>query len=207
MRDRHRRRPHPHKLRIQLHMPHLRQRARVAAQTSLDETSAVRLAHLIRAAHLGFYRGLQARLADRGIMMGHWPFLRLLWRHGSQTQRQLSQGAEFRDPTTFEALKAMEKLGLITRRRNQENRREVHVSLTRKGHDLKKPLLARAIEMNEIAVRRMDQKTIQILWDTLSTMIENFEIAEVERGGRKMNGEPRPFEAKSAGRRTVATSN
>ena len=193
---------HPQELRIELHMSNPWQHAQLAAQTNSDQASTVRLSHLIRAAHRGFYQGLQARLADRGIMMGHWSYLRLLWEHGTQTQRELSRRANFRDPTTLEALRAMEKLGLITRRRNEENRREVHVSLTKKGHDLKEPLLALAMDMNEIAVRRLEEGTIQSLWDALNTMIENFEMDEAERGAKKLaekrNPKNKPTRGKQA---------
>jgi len=85
--------------------------------------------------------------------MGHWVFLRLLWDHDRLTQRELSERAGLRDPTTVSALKGMERLGPIKRTVKPKNRREIHVSLTKRGRDLERPLLALAFEMNDIAVR------------------------------------------------------
>jgi DNA-binding MarR family transcriptional regulator len=158
-----------------------------ASRSQRDQT---RLAHLVRAAHVGFYRGLQARLSERGFMMGHWIFLRVLWQDDNLTQRELSTRAGLRDPTTFAALKGMEKLGLIRRRANPKNRREVRVSLTKKGRGLERTLLPIALEMNEIAVRGIDRRSIATVRRVLKLMTENFAEAESLRrtNGRSRKG-------------------
>ena len=56
-------------------------------------------------------RALQARLAAHGVTFGHWTFLRILWEGDGLTQRELSDEAGVMEPTTFAALKAMERLG------------------------------------------------------------------------------------------------
>ena len=45
------------------------------------------------------------------MSFGHWTFLRILWEHDGLTQRALSEEAGVMEPTTFTALKAMERLG------------------------------------------------------------------------------------------------
>jgi DNA-binding MarR family transcriptional regulator len=158
------------------------------ALRSGSKRATTRLAHLVRAAHVGFYRGLQARLAEQGYKMGHWVFLRILWQDDNLTQRELSDRAGLRDPTTFAAVKAMEKLGLIRRRINPKNRREVRVSLTKRGRDLEGPLLGLAFDMNEIATKGLDKKTIRMVSTALEKIIENFDEAEELRLGSKPNG-------------------
>ena len=72
-----------------------------------------RLAHLVRDAAKGLTRALQARLAEHGVSFGQWAFLRILWETDGLTQSELSEQAGVMEPTTFAALKAMEKLGYI----------------------------------------------------------------------------------------------
>jgi DNA-binding MarR family transcriptional regulator len=112
-----------------------------------------RLAHLIKDATRGLVRALQMRLAEHSVSFGHWTFLRILWETDGLTQRELSVQAGVMEPTTFAALKAMEKLGYIMRRRRPDNRKNVHVFLTPRGRALKAKLVPLAEEVNEIAVR------------------------------------------------------
>ena len=58
-------------------------------------------------------RALQMRLAEHRVSFGHWSFLRILWEGDGLTQRELSERAGVMEPTTFSALKAMERLGYI----------------------------------------------------------------------------------------------
>ena len=143
--------------------------------------SPVRLAHLVRVAHHGFYRGMLYRLADNGVPVSHWMILRMLWQSGRMTQREMSERSGLRESTIFAALKSMEAERLIERRVNPSNRREVHISLTRRGKDLEKPLLPLAHEMNELAIRGLDQATVRTVWRALETIIANFAADEAER--------------------------
>src|SRR5882762_1761076 len=111
-----------------------------------------RLAHLVKDAARGLVRSLQTRLAEHGVSFGHWVFLRVLWESDGLTQRELSEKAGVMEPTTFAALKVLEKLGYITRRQKAGNRKKIHVYLTRNGRALKAKLVPLAERVNEIAV-------------------------------------------------------
>ena len=89
-----------------------------------------RLAHLVKDATRALVRALQMRLAGHKVSFGHWTFLRVLWEGDGLTQRELSDEAGVTEPTTFAALKAMERLGYIrrTRRRPQEGLRVPHAA-------------------------------------------------------------------------------
>ena len=67
------------------------------------------------------------------MSFGHWTFLRILWEGDGLTQRELSEQAGVMEPTTFSALKAMERLGYVTRRQVGGDRKKVYVFLTPKG--------------------------------------------------------------------------
>ena len=75
-----------------------------------------RLAHLVKDATRALVRSLGVRLAEHGVSFGHWSFLRILWEGDGITQRELSEQAGVMEPTTFSALKTMEKLGYVARR-------------------------------------------------------------------------------------------
>src|SRR5437870_8154555 len=88
-------------------------------------TKPDRLAHLTKDAWRGFVRALQARLAGHGVPFGHWTFLRILWQRDGLTQRELSAEAGVTEPSTFAAMRAMEKQGYVTRRQIADNRKNV----------------------------------------------------------------------------------
>ena len=132
-----------------------------------------RLAHLIRDTSRAFNRVLQMRLAERSVSMGHWIFLRILWTEDGLTQKQLSDRAGVMEPTTFMAMKTMEALGYIERRRLPDNQKNIHIHLTPVGRALEKRLVPLAIEVNEISSRGISKDHLAITRATLLQMIEN----------------------------------
>lgn len=132
-----------------------------------------RLAHLIRDAAKGLTRALQTRLAEHGVGFGHWAFLRILWEKDGLTQRELSEQAGVMEPTTFSALKAIEQLGYIVRKRKADDKKKVFILLTPKGRALKAKLVPLALEVNEIAVRGISKADVVIARQMLLQMIQN----------------------------------
>jgi MarR family transcriptional regulator, organic hydroperoxide resistance regulator len=132
-----------------------------------------RLAHLVKDATRALVRALQMRLGEHGVSFGHWTFLRVLWESDGLTQRELSEQAGVMEPTTFSAVKAMERLGYVVRRRRPGDRKKVYVFLTRKGHSLRSKLVPLAEEVNRIAVRRMPSGEIARTRKLLLSIIEN----------------------------------
>src|SRR5437588_1386899 len=119
-----------------------------------------RLAHLVKDATRALIRALQMRLAEHRVSFGHWTFLRILWEGDGLTQRALSEQAGVQEPTTFTAVKAMQRLGYVTRRQRGDDRKKVYVSLTPKGRALKRALVPLAEEVNAIAARRVSRRDI-----------------------------------------------
>jgi DNA-binding MarR family transcriptional regulator len=142
-----------------------------------------RLAHLVKDATRGLVRSLQMRLVEHGVSFGHWTFLRILWESDGLTQRELSEKAGVMEPTTFAALKAMEKLGYIARRKMPGNRKKVHIHLTPAGAALKARLVPLAEEVNAIAVKGVDPEHIAITRATLLAMIQNLAADELAAAG------------------------
>jgi MarR family transcriptional regulator, organic hydroperoxide resistance regulator len=139
-----------------------------------------RLAHLIKEVWRGLVRALQIRLADHGVSFGQWLFLRILWERDGITQRELSAEAGVMEPTTFQAMKAMEQLGYISRKRLPDSKKKVYIFLTPRGRALKGTLVPLAEEVNAVAVRTIGAQEVSALRGLLLTMIENLAADEVE---------------------------
>jgi DNA-binding MarR family transcriptional regulator len=165
-----------------------------------------RLAHLVKDATRALVRALQMRLAAHAVSFGHWTFLRILWEGDGLTQRELSEHAGVTEPTTFSALKAMERLGYIRRRRGGDHKK-VHILLTAKGRRLRDRLVPLAEEVNSIAVRGAAEADIAVTRGVLLAIIENLardeqvadmrmpstrELARLRAGDRKRRPDLRP---------------
>jgi DNA-binding MarR family transcriptional regulator len=144
-----------------------------------------RLAHLIKDATRALVRALSVRLADHRVSFGHWAFLRILWEGDGLTQRELSERAGVMEPTTFAALKAMERLGFVVRRQIAKDRKKVYVFLTPRGRALKDKLVPIAEDVNRIAVEGVPAAHIAATRATLLAIIENMARDE-ERLDRPM---------------------
>jgi MarR family transcriptional regulator, organic hydroperoxide resistance regulator len=132
-----------------------------------------RLAHLVKDATRALVRALQMRLVAHGVSFGHWTFLRILWEREGLTQRELSEQAGVMEPTTFSALKAMEGIGYVKRRRLPENRKNIHVFLTAKGRALKEKLVPLAEDVNRVAVTGLAEEDISKTRQILIAIIAN----------------------------------
>lgn len=126
-------------------------------------------------------RSLQQRLQVHDVSFGHWTFLRILWIQDGLTQRELSDLAGVMEPTTFVAVKAMEKMGLIERRQLPGNRKNMHVFLTPQGRSLQEVLVPLAEEVNRISVAGLSERSVADVRQSLLKMIEN--LAADEYGG------------------------
>jgi DNA-binding MarR family transcriptional regulator len=160
-----------------------------------DETQAIlrhwqkavpndRLAHLVKDATRALLRALQMRLAGHGVSIGHWTFLRILWEADGITQRELSERAGVMEPTTFSALKAMEKLGFVTRRQLPDSRKKIYVFLTPKGRLLRDKLVPLAEEVNEVAMQGVAAADVSSMRRTLLAVLENLARDEADAVNR-----------------------
>lgn len=101
----------------------------------------------LRMANRATQRYLQGKIEPHGVTTGMWYFLRALWQEDGLTQRELSRRIGTMEPTTLTALAAMEKAGFISRERDPQDRRKLHVLLTPKGRALEAALLPMAQEV------------------------------------------------------------
>ncbi len=141
-----------------------------------------RMAHLVKDAMRAFHRALQMRLAEHSVSLGHWPFLRVLWEADGLTQRELSRETGVMEPTTFAAMKAMERRGYVVRRQLADNRRNIHIFLTAEGRALKRKLVPLAEEVNRVALNGASPAAVATTRRVLLAMLANL-AADEARGG------------------------
>ena len=140
-----------------------------------------RVAHLVKDAMRGLQRALQMRHSRHEVSFGHWTFLRILWDTDGLTQRELSERAGLQEPTTYAALKTMEKLGYVTREQRPDSRKKVYVALTEKGRALQAHLVPLAQDVNTVALAGVTADDIAATRRTLLVMIENLARDEIEQ--------------------------
>jgi DNA-binding MarR family transcriptional regulator len=140
-----------------------------------------RLAHVVKDLLRGFTRGLQIRLMDHSVSYGYWAFLRVLWEHDGITQRELAEMAGVTEPTTYSALKAMESLGYVTRKKLPSNLRNVCIELTPQGQALKAILIPLAEDLNAVAIRGIAPEDLAVFRRTAVRMMNNLEQDELEK--------------------------
>jgi MarR family transcriptional regulator, organic hydroperoxide resistance regulator len=150
-----------------------------------DDVPNDQLAHVVKDAARAFSRSLQLRLAEQGVAVGHWTFLRILWRRDGLTQRELSIEAGVMEPTTLTALRAMESLGYLVREQLPGNRKNIYVRLTPMGRRLKRKLVPLAVSVNETACDGLSEQELTTARQCLLAMIENLLRDEALRAVRR----------------------
>lgn len=137
-----------------------------------------RLAHLVKVNWQYFSRVLQIHLMDHSVSLGHWSILRVLWDEEGLTQKEISVRAGIVEPTTHSAVKTMEKLNYVTRRKSGKNKKNMHVYLTSKGKSLQQTLVPLAIQVNDIATAGINEEDILTTRRCLLKIAENLAASE-----------------------------
>ena len=138
-----------------------------------SEYRPVGIAQLLKDAHRSLSRSLAARIAQSGVSIGQWYFLRALWQEDGLTQRELSQRVGMMEPTTVTALNGMEKRGLVERVRNPHDRRKMNIFLTDKGRSLQAQLRPLEDEVSQAAIQGVPPQQRELFMELLRLVILN----------------------------------
>jgi DNA-binding MarR family transcriptional regulator len=104
--------------------------------------------HLIRSIHRLQAQLLRARLAEDGVSLGCWYFLRVLWNEDMITQRELSLRTRVNQATTRTAVDRMEAERLVNRMNDPKDRRKRFIRLTERAKELEPSLISFADRLN-----------------------------------------------------------
>ncbi|MDN5925855.1 MAG: MarR family winged helix-turn-helix transcriptional regulator [Hyphomicrobiales bacterium] len=131
------------------------------------------IGYQIRLTHRLVQRYLQQKIGPHGVTLGMWYFLRALWHEDGITQRELSFVVGTMEPTTLNAIKSMETLGMVRRVRNSEDRRKINIFLTPRGRKLEGDLMPLARDVVEKAIEGFAPSEIDALLRMLSQIQAN----------------------------------
>ena len=134
----------------------------------------------VRMAHRAMQRLLQTKIGPHGVTLGMWYYLRALWSEDGLTQRELSRRIGTMEPTTLGAIQAMERRGLVRRVRSADDRRKVHIHLTKKGRDLEHMLMPLAVEVVDTAVAGFAARDVELLLKLLRSIQDNIEASQAD---------------------------
>jgi len=130
---------------------------------------------LVRDTHRAFSKALGVAIADAGVTIGMWFFLRALWEEDGLTQRELSRRIGMTEPTTVSAIDTMEKRGFVTRRVDPADRRRRLVCLTESGRALRRALLPLAHDVNAAAIASLTDNEVATLRELLLRLKSNLD--------------------------------
>ncbi len=129
----------------------------------------------IRMVYRGMQRLLHTRIGPHGVNLGMWYYLRALWSEDGLTQSELSRRIGTMEPTTLGAIQSMERSGLVRRVRSEDDRRKVHIHLTKKGRDLERMLMPLAVEVVDTSVAGLSPAEVKLLLKFLRSIRNNLE--------------------------------
>lgn len=104
---------------------------------------------LIRDTRRLLLKNIESRLGQHGIPLGAWFPLRILYEEDGITQRELSRRLGYLDAAAGAIVEVMEKLALVRRVRNSDDRRKINVFLTPLGRRIGKKTVHDMQEINE----------------------------------------------------------
>ncbi|PVM82888.1 MarR family winged helix-turn-helix transcriptional regulator [Caulobacter endophyticus] len=148
--------------------------------TSAPPAKAPRLADFlcfaVYSANLAYGRAYKPILDELGVTYTQWIIIVALWEEDGQSVKSLGDKLFLESNTLTPILKKLESLGFLQRRRDPADERQVIISLTQAGRDLREKggqrtlVKATGLEPDEF---RQVQKTITRVRDNLIAHVAN----------------------------------
>jgi MarR family transcriptional regulator, organic hydroperoxide resistance regulator len=104
---------------------------------------------------------MDARAEAHGITVIQWRYLRELWEKDGLSMGELTRRVARQGPTTVAAVQLLEKAGLVTVAKSDEDRRKTFISLTRRGHRLAATMSPVIREVNELAMEDLTEAEVR----------------------------------------------
>jgi len=131
------------------------------------------LPYLIRHVYAQLEAASAGRLAQFGVNVAVWRILAVLWQHGDLAHRELSELTSIEVSTLSRVSKAVQRDGLIRRKRTLADQRTVRVTLTDKGRDLVQQIIPSAVKMQKQIAGSMTAKDVETVTRLLHVIAEN----------------------------------
>ena len=130
---------------------------------------------LIKKAARLFERVANQNLEELGVTYSQTIFLVRLWERDGQTQKELTQSAGLKQPSSVDILNKMERDGLLTRERNTTDKRCFHFFLTEKAKHACTKLEQQGAFMQHLATSHFAPAKVQQFNQDILSIIESLE--------------------------------
>ena len=108
-----------------------------------------------------------------GMRYSYRHVLKPLMENDSLTQLELVNITNLKAPTISITLRNMEREGIVSRRKNDTDRRETHVAITDKGKKMYKKVLEALAKAEKTMLNGITEKELKAMRTTLSKMSSN----------------------------------
>lgn len=148
------------------------QQARSRMSSSYEESPCV-LAGTLSRLHT---QALQARLGPHRATAAQYPVLEQLWILDGQTQSALCRRLNVEQPTLANTLARMVRDQLVRKIKDNNDRRQVIIKLTKRGRELQHVLSGSVAEVNEAALSGLSPEEVQLHAELSRRMIHNLRL-------------------------------
>lgn len=133
------------------------------------------LHYLLMADHGMVQKKLFAKIKDLGLSMGQPKVLDYLKDRDGAVQKDIARGCHIEPASLSTILGGMEKKGLIIRRMQEDNRRNLKVYLTDRGRELGAEITKNFSEIEEAALAGFSEEEAEKLQSYLTRIYKNLE--------------------------------
>src|SRR5690349_24479271 len=115
-----------------------------------------------------FVKALDSELREKvGVTMGQWKVLVMLVDEDGLTQKDIAERLGLEGPTLIPIIDKMEKVGLLIRKVDTDDRRNNRIYRTEKADALWDKMLECSFRIRQISVRDISEQNIAIMRDVL----------------------------------------
>lgn len=125
---------------------------------------------------------LNAAMKPLNITTAEQPILMYLYRNDSVTQEEISAYLQVDKALTTRTVQSLLEKGLVTKKKDQKDKRCNKISLTQKGLDMREAMVEKFIGWNKIMLDGMDEAKRDLLFELLEEMVEKTEEHDAKGG-------------------------
>ena len=119
-----------------------------------------------------YTKNINLILKDLNVTLSDFAFLNILYYENNLSQDYLAKQVQYNNATVTRSLRRLEKRGFITRRQNENDKREKIVQLTPLGRDVTRVVIQKLEEYVRYTLRDFDDEEIESCMTFLERYLE-----------------------------------
>ena len=125
---------------------------------------------------------LNSVMKPLNISTAEQPILMYLYRHNAVTQEEISAYLQVDKALTARTIQSLLEKGLVTKEKDEQDKRCNKISLTQKGFDMREAMVDKFVGWNKIMLEGMDESKRELLFELLEEMVEKTEQYDLKGG-------------------------